>query len=257
MALRLQHCVAALGLASLSLHHTSQAQAAAATGTSIFNARILDERTERPIANASILLPGLERTARSDPSGNLKLARLPAGKHIALVRAIGYDSLLFALDIAQGDSAEADLMLTPIAQHLEKVKVEATGGLAAARMAEFEDRKKLGFGKFLDSTVFQQDRRRPFADVLASRIAGIGFGKDSKFLVARRGALPGRPVGACYANIVVDGISLGRFDLSLIDPDEVLAVEYHTVATVPLKYRNTSIGADGSATCGTLIVWRK
>ncbi|MCA0374296.1 MAG: carboxypeptidase-like regulatory domain-containing protein [Gemmatimonadetes bacterium] len=231
------------------------------TATSVFTGRILDARSERPVVDASILLPMLDRSARSDSTGRIRVSALPAGKHIALVRAVGYDSLLFAIDVARNDTAEADLLLTPLvaagatppAQQLAKVKVEATGGVMAARMAEFEDRRKTGFGKFLDSTAFAQMRRRPLADVLGSRIAGVGVERPTggaAFLVARRGS-------SCRANVIVDGISLGAYDLTLIDPDEVLAVEYHTVATVPLKYRNTSIGGGGSAACGTLIVWRK
>lgn len=226
--------------------------------TSLFTARILDARTEKPIAEASILLPGLERTARSDAKGNLRLAQLPAGKHVALVRAVGYDSLLFAIDIARADTAEADLMLTPIAQTLEKVNVEAKGGMEAVRLAEYESRKKMGFGKFMDSTVFGDGRRLPVVDILGQRLAGIGIERPrggAAFLASRRGRSR-MSTAPCLAQVIIDGINLGAYDLTLIDPDEVLAMEYHTVATVPLKFRSTG-GGGGSAACGTLIVWRK
>lgn len=263
--------VAAFAIALFATRDVARAQTAP-QATSTFSARILDARTERPIAEESILLPGLERTARSDASGNLTLTRLPAGKHIALVRAIGYDSLLFALDIAQGDSAEVDLLLSPIAQSLDKVKVEATSGLAAARMAEFDDRRKMGLGKFLDSTAFTEFRRKPFRDVLTSRIPGISIvrGQNGEQYLAARGGAASFSGKTRFANVILDGMSIGRYDVNQIDPDEILAVEYHTVATVPLKYRNTSIGSSGyaigavrasnesaSATCGTLIIWRK
>lgn len=207
------------------------------TATSLFTARILDARTERPIAQASILLPEIGRAASSDTLGNLRLTQLPAGKHVALVQAIGYDSLLFAIDIARSDTAEADLMLTPItpttptAQRLEAVKVEATGGMLAARMAEYEDRKKEGLGKFLDSTDFRAIPGLPLADVLRLR-----------FGITRRGKMA-QSVGC----IILDGVPTRGYDLNLIHPDMIAAVEVHTIASAPLKYTG----------CGTLIVWRK
>ncbi|MBL0937637.1 MAG: carboxypeptidase-like regulatory domain-containing protein [Gemmatimonadaceae bacterium] len=199
--------------------------------TSLFTARIIDARTERPIAEASILLLGLERTARSDSAGNLRLTQLPAGKHIALVRAVGYDSLLFAIDIAQSDTAEAELMLTPITQQLETVKVAATGGMLAARMAEYEERRKIGLGSFMDSTAFQEVPGTPLADVLTRRFPGPRF----------RGA-------RCVS---LDGMPMVRIDPNLVLPEEIAAVEVHTRASLPSKYGGTN-------GCGIfVIVWRK
>jgi hypothetical protein len=40
------------------------------------------------------------------------------------------------------------------------------------------------------------------------------------------------------------------YNLNLIHPDEIAAVEVHTLASAPMKY----VGKSG---CGTLIVWRK
>jgi hypothetical protein len=199
--------------------------------TSLFRARILDARNERPIADASILLLGLERTAKSDVRGNLRLTQLPAGKHIALVRAVGYDSLLFAIDIARSDTAEAELMLTPITQRLETLKVEATGGMMAARMAEYEERKKIGLGKFLDSTAFQEFPGTPVAEVLLRLLPGPRF----------RGV-------RC---LVIDGIPIVGADPNLVLPEEIAALEVHTGATVPSIY-------GGTKGCRIFIlVWRK
>ncbi len=200
-------------------------------GTSLFTARVLDARTERPIAEASILLVGLERTARADARGNIRLTQLPAGKHIALVRAVGYDSLLFAIDIARSDTAEAELMLTPITQRLEAVKVAATGGMIAARMAEYEERKKMGLGRFMDSTAFQEFPGTRLGDLLQRRFPGPRY----------RGA-------RC---IILDDVPMAGNDVNLIPPDEIAAVEVHTRASVPFRYGGTN-------GCGvTVIVWRK
>ncbi|GAB1343171.1 carboxypeptidase-like regulatory domain-containing protein [Gemmatimonas sp.] len=217
---------------ALCLSVASPLFAQAPEATSLFVARILDARTERPIEQASILLPELGRTARSDARGNLRLTELPAGKYIAMVRAVGYDSLVFAIDLARSDTAEADLMLTPITQRLATVKVEATGGMLAARMAEYEDRKKVGLGQFMDSTVFQEFPGTPLADVLSRRFPGPRF----------RG-------GRC---VVVDGIPIGS-DPNLVLPEEIAAVEVHTRASVPARYGGTT-----GTGCGIfIVVWRK
>jgi hypothetical protein len=221
--------------------------------------RVLDARSERAVVGAQVLLPSLERETRSDSTGRFRVTGLPAGQYRALVRAVGFDSLIFGVDVADADTAEADVLLTAHAQRLEKVNVEATGGMAAVRMAEYESRKKMGFGKFLDSTVFGDSRRRPVADVLMQRLAGISIERPKggpAFLASRRGVAR-MSTAPCLAQVIIDGINLGAYDLTLIDPDEVMAMEYHTVATVPLKFRSTAMGGGGSAACGTLIVWRK
>lgn len=66
--------------------------------TSLLTARVLDARTEQPIEEASLFLLGLERTARSNSLGNIRLTQLPAGKPIARASTVGYDLMLIALD---------------------------------------------------------------------------------------------------------------------------------------------------------------
>lgn len=200
------------------------------TGTSVLVGRVLDARRERAVVGAQVLLSSLERETRSDSTGRFHVTGLPAGQYRAMVRAIGFDSLVFAVDVADGDTAEADVLLRNNGQALEKVKVEATGGMFAARMAEYENRKKFGFGAFLDSTVFQEAPGRPLADVLRMR-----FGNSRRGRAARS--------GAC---VVLDGIPMHKFDLNFIHPEEIAAVEVHTGPTAPIQYPGCA-----------LIVWRK
>ena len=160
-----------------------------------------------------------------------RLGVIPRKYRGALVRAVGYDSLVFAIDIARSDTAEADLMLTPIAQRLGTVMVEATGGMMAARMAEFEERKKMGLGRFIDSTAFQEFPGIPLGDVLQRRLPGPRF----------RGA-------RCF---FLDDLPMVGYNPNLIHPDEIAAVEVHTRASVPSMYGGTN-------SCGVfVIVWRK
>jgi hypothetical protein len=122
-------------------------------------------------------------------------------------------------------------MLTPIAQRLGTVMVEATGGMMAARMAEFEERKKMGLGRFMDSTAFQEFPGIPLGDVLQRRLPGPRF----------RGA-------RCF---FLDDLPMVGYSPNLIHPDEIAAVEVHTRASVPSMYGGTN-------SCGVfVIVWRK
>lgn len=218
---------AALGVPRAMIH------AQIPTGTSVLVGRVLDARSERAVGGAQVLLPSLERETRSDSTGRFRVTGLPAGQYRAMVRAVGFDSLIFAVDVADADTAEADVLLRNNAQKLEKVKVEATGGMFAARMAEYESRKKFGFGVFLDSTVFQQVPGRPLADVLRMR-----FGTSTRF----RPALS----GAC---VILDGMLMRKFDFNLIQAEDIAAVEVHSGATMPIQYVGTG--------CGALIVWTK
>jgi hypothetical protein len=106
--------------------------------------------------------------------------------------------------------------------------------MMAARMAEYEDRKKVGLGKFLDSTVFQEVRGRPLAEVLSAQLG-----------ITRRGKAV-RGIGC----VILDGLPMRGYDLNLIPPESIAAVEVHTIASAPQQYQGTN-------GCGTLIVWRK
>ena len=64
---------------------------------------------------------------------------------------------------------------------------------------------------------------------------------------------------ACYVQIIVDDIvrygskpGESLFDIDQIDPSTIAAIEYYSVAQLPLQFNR-----GGNAPCGTLVIWSR
>ncbi len=140
---------------------------------------------------------------RSDSAGRFRLNGIPPGAHVVVVRALGFDSLVANLRVAQGEVLDLDFLLTRSAQSLAPVKVEADGGLERMRLAEFDERRVIGFGRFIDRSVFEANSESQVDRVLLSRIPGLRTNRVSgKLVLASQ-----RDAKLCYAQVIVNGIS--------------------------------------------------
>jgi hypothetical protein len=150
------------------------------------------------------------------------------------------------------DTLVADVDLERIATKLAAVRTDSAALPAgyASRLSEFEERRASGFGKFLDWQYFEQNKDRRLRELLNGRIAGLRVEKKRVgeiFVTTRTGQ-------RCEAQVFVNGI-LTDFDLSLVDTREVLALEFYTPATTPLRYNGTTVGRGASGACGTVLLW--
>lgn len=88
-----------------------------------------DNRPERPIADAHIEVRSRGLATRSDSAGRFRLNGVPPGAHVVVVRALGFDSLVANLRVAQDEVLDLDFLPTRSAQSLAPVKAKADGGL--------------------------------------------------------------------------------------------------------------------------------
>ena len=185
-----------------------------------------------------------------------------------MVRAIGFDSLVTDLQVTSTDPLDVEILLTPVAQRLATVKTSAT--IVDLRLAEFEERRALGFGRFLDARDFERNPGSQVDVVIIGKIPGIRTTRKAGKMVltsSRNGKL-------CYPQIIVNGLSLWNgvmrgsggpggiiretmlFDINTLRTDEIVGFEWHNPASTPARYNATSGGDDGSF-CGTAIIWTK
>lgn len=240
---------AALGL----MPTVSRGQSASA----VLAGSVLSDSSERPIANAEIRIITLGLNARSDSAGSFTLARIPAGIYDVTVRAAGHQPLATRMQFANGQRVEADLLMRPVVQTLEKVAVTATKSSSGnnPRIAEFDARRKMGFGHFLTQDVIEKYQGRTLGELLIARIPGVGVSR--KVLVARRGQTRGAPT--CPVQIIVDdvpryiGVGDALFNIEEIEPQNIAAIEFYTVAQRPLQFNRSGAGAP----CGTLVIWTR
>jgi hypothetical protein len=103
----------------------------------------------RPVTEARVITSGAEEV-RTGVDGRFVLARVPIGTREIDVLAIGAQPVATAADVTMRDTAFVSVELRKI---VELPAVVVTARTARQRMlAEFEERKALGIGHFLDST---------------------------------------------------------------------------------------------------------
>ncbi|MBL0171703.1 MAG: carboxypeptidase regulatory-like domain-containing protein [Gemmatimonadaceae bacterium] len=219
---------------------------------------------ERPIADARIEVRTRGLTTRSEPNGRFRLMDVPPGEYVVVVRALGFDSLVVSIRLAANDVVDVDFLLTRTAQAMAPVQVEADRTIDRLRLAEFDERRAMGFGRFLDRSVFEENSASQVDVVLIGRVPGLRTRRVSgKTVLAAQ-----RDAQACYPQVVVNGISVFNgaptkiaretliFDVSSLRADEIIGFEWHNPSSTPSRYNATGAGGDGSY-CGTAIFWTK
>lgn len=268
-------CVALL-VAGMALARTSNAQPIAPRVGTVAGVVLVDS-LNTPIANAEVRVGNDSISTRTDSSGRFELMRVPAGVKQLNVRAIGFEPFSQTVTVNNNSRVELELTLRREVQQLQAVKVAATPKSNWVRepwRADFEDRKKFGIGRFVsDSQLSGTDSKRWTTDVIA-RVPGLRLASYSgrAAFISSRGLVsierqPGgdimdRKMGApkgCYPIIIIDDIvryggGLGEplFDLNLVDGTQVAAVEFYSVAQMPVRFNR-----GGSAGCGAVVIWMK
>jgi len=241
----------------------SSAQSAVAAGS--LSGTVFSDSGDVPIANAEISFPNLQLSARSDRNGNFQIAGGPAGPQELVVRLVGYEPFTATIRFRVAQKVEADFMLKPIVTKLAKISVKAAVDTRyAIRLADFEERRRLGAGRFITSDVFEKAEGQNMSQLLISTIPGIRtVGKSSKqVLVSLRSK-------TCALQVIINGMvqfnghsGQEEFDINNVYTGQVIGLEYYTVATTPPQFNGTSGAGDpgklsGGSHCGTVVIWTK
>lgn len=219
----------------------------------VFLGRVLDANTERPIAGAQIDLLPLKRSVRSDSGGKFQLRALPVGEYEIRVRVLGYDSLTATMRVGVRDSVDTDFLMSASVKRLGTVLVEASRPARYGwRLQDFDERRTLGLGKFLDWSFFEKFRDRALPGLLIAQVPGIRTRRvrGEEYLISSR---YGR---SCYPQVFVNGLRTEGFDLQSISAGDIIGFEYYTVASTPMRFRSTGT-AEGGSQCGTALFWMK
>ena len=235
--------------------------------------RIVNDRTDQPLAEVEVRLRGEASMVRSDSLGAFRIAS-PVGRRILELRKPGWRPFAAEVVAASGASVEYVLGLEPAPATLSTVTVAASA--ADRRLAQFDAHRIAGLGgHFLSTARFTEAVGQSLADVLAS-VAGADIVRGrggAAFYATRRGydtirgtlkispadRARGAAAGTCYAAVLVNGLFVYRgddgellYDLNQLAPADVLGVEiYNGGATMPLEYNGTR------STCGLVAIWTR
>jgi TonB-dependent Receptor Plug Domain len=216
------------------------------------------------LAGVEVLIEGLAAHTLTGPDGRFLLPSAPPGRHVVLFRAVGFRFVREIVSVTTGDTAWVSPTLVRSALPLEPIVVTGTPlrprGLG---MEGFEERRKLGFGFFIDSAYLRRNEHRNLSDVLRAANGIIIVPADVHRHWAGSGRRFTRNGLPCAMQVFVDGVALNRAiapeaggvgnpvyleDLAQIHDIEAIEV-YRGAAEVPVEYGGAGAG------CGGILIW--
>ena len=213
------------------------------TGTSTL-AGTVRTRSRQPLANAQLRIRDAAGVARTDSLGHFTLGGQPAGSQLLEARHIGYALTQVPVELRSGSSAEVAVVLTRIVS-LDSIRIVANRN----HFPEFEQRRKEGFGHFLDEAAIEKQHAFLASELLRMmpgfRVEGADL--DAKVFTTH-GSFELSATGRCEVNVVINGI-IQHQDINLIDPVNIAAVEaYAGPAAAPIQFDRA---------CGVIVIWLK
>ena len=233
------------------------AASAAAQRLAVLRGQVVSDSGDRPIAGAEVAIPAHSVSVVADSAGMFRLAGIPPGRTIVWARRFGFAPVSAVLNFTAGDTLERDFVLARVSTSLPGVRVSAPSPVPT-KFAEFERRRKAGFGHFMTREQLANMETYRMAEIL-ELIPGTSIQRPNTGAAAYV-AGPRSSMGAgrvCYAAIVIDGIIVydGKgpvFDINMVAPSQVAGIEYYGgPATVPAEYRSARAG------CGMVVIWTR
>lgn len=250
-------------------------------GRAAVRGRVLDAETRRPVAFALVDIIDQQRRVETGEDGGFELAGLQPQLVTVRMRAVGYQVVERSLNLFAGRTVAVEYLLKkPVAYgapgsagavRLADIRVDASSP-TARMLAAFEERRRLGIGKFYTS---EEIAARSYASVpeVIRDAPGIRFVRGASGAEMIASTRQGMPIGwgarytDCFLQVIVDGmliwspeppsrpgaITFDPPDLSsIISTQELAGIEvYPGVAGIPPMYRRHG------STCGAILFWTK
>jgi hypothetical protein len=219
---------------------------------------VFDGQTYLPVEGAEVSDVMIGTKSLTSSTGNVSLFFLPEGASLVRIRKVGYEAQTFMVSIAPQDSSTITVVLSHVTELPAVVSTDSAPHYISARLREFEERRKLGFGYFIPEAELRKREADPLADVIQAKVPGINMmhvGGRGAYLVSQRS--PG-----CQPAVFLDAVPLAKqqippsrkvaVDLSQFDVSMLGAVEfYQGGATLPPEFNVTASG------CGALLLWTR
>lgn len=205
---------------------------------------IVTDASGAPFDGARVVLDDVPE-ARTGPDGRFIVRNVAVGTRQLELFSIGVRPVVLAVDLRPGETADVRATLERMTT-LDVVRV--TGSPFQQRFfQEFEERRRSGFGSFVDSTVL--GRRLTMTSALAGLRGGeVRTGRGGEISVL----LPTTKIAPCTAGVWIDGWKADGQLLASLDPRELAAIElFPRASLVPLRFQSSLTG------CGVIAVWTK
>lgn len=220
-----------------------------------------------PLSGVEVLLNNTTHRTETNAQGRYFLGALPAGVYQVIFRKVGHLPVRIDVRLVLGDTTRANTMLIESAVVLDPVIVtgtpETSRGVGIGLEA-FEERRKMGFGRFFDREQLEtyegylnlDDVLRRYSDVeiMANPAGRYAFNRVRRDMNGLPNCLMqvyynGAPVGR---GGVVGTSNLNPTDLRMFNLFGLEAVEvYRSAAEIPQEYGGPS------AACGVILLWSR
>ncbi|MGH7677644.1 MAG: carboxypeptidase regulatory-like domain-containing protein [Gemmatimonadaceae bacterium] len=242
-----------------------------ASGQASLNGFVREDSTLRVLSDAEVAVGS--RSTRTDGQGRFSLRDLAVGAARLQVRRVGYEAVETTLNLAQG-AQEHVIYLKRTPTELDTVTVPARRPRGIGREA-FAERRALGFGRFIDSTVLRASEARKLPDLIRQEGLRIvspvrcrpparpPYCDDNQ---SKRVAVTNSVSFQCPLAVVLDGVVVYRsrggamdniewettFDLTSVQISVLESIEvYRGASEVPMAF-----GGLGT-NCGVLVLWMR
>lgn len=206
--------------------------------------------TGRPLRDARLVLWGSGREDTTSATGQFIMPSLPTGTYSMEVRALGFLPKRVPVDLRDSAEVTADFAMDAFVPSLDTMRVRADRPNPLNPLVDFERRKRMGGGYFVDET--QLARRNPifmsdiFRMVPGTTIMPADMIGDRIFMRGLAGS------GSCTPTVFLNGVRTVSTDGSLdnlVNPQAVKAVEvYSRTGSTPAQF-------DAQNGCGSIVIW--
>jgi hypothetical protein len=244
------------------------------SGQAVLSGLVREDATGRLLSGVEVLVEGSDRSTITDKSGEYAFKSVPKGYQVVLFRSVGFRPVRIGLELGKGAVNRLDANLVPFAVRIDPLVVAAEVKQPHGMGREaFEERRRQGFGQFIDSLELRRSEDRRLSDLLRGH-NGIVIAQNRFAMSARTG---------CYMQIIYDGqtayspatyappalttptpnsrstrpstrptapptpLDINTFEVSGLEAVEM----YRSLSDTPLQFGGAAAG------CGTLVLWSR
>jgi hypothetical protein len=201
----------------------------------------------KPVEDALVRIRAAGRIARTNWMGEASMVRVGYGTKTVEVLRLGYAPAVVDLNITS-DTVAAQFVLEKLVDTLSTMWITAARpSMPAANLAEFNQRKRMGIGRFVEDTVFEKHQLQDLSLVLPRLLVGLRAAPDP--------VQPGKYVlkstrNDCVVDVFLDGFLLSE-DFGLLKPTDIAGAEWYTKESAPPQFRRVFGG------CRILLLWSR
>ena len=222
----------------------------------------------KPIASAAVFVKGARDSALTDASGKFVLHNLPSGTRSLVVRSVGFEPVVRAVELTNRGPVNVTVPFNATALPVLAPVVVTAQYIQGLKKVGFEDRKRSGMGTFWEPPYIEKQQAYEFHDLFGT-FPGLKIDYNEQgqaSLMATKGqyacigtnpqgqSTVGSNCGPCVA-YVIDGHPFleseeGELD-EYVRPVDVGAIEIYQENEVPRSLAGTHND------CINIVIWTK